>query len=315
MIPIFAPQFGREELAQVKEVLDSGMLACGKKSVELEEKFANYVGCKYAIGVNSCTSALFLAYTTLNKNRLVYIPSVTFVSVANMAVHAGLHVEFNDMIPVGFGYRIGNTKIWDCAHELYRKCFDTITGGGNDVIACFSFYPTKNLGSAEGGMICTNNKSLAKYFKLMRSHGMERVGYDWDYKVEKAGWKLAMNDIQAGIALAKLNKLDHELAMRQKVVEWYNEELGKKVRGYHIYPIMVKDRDKLMKEMKKAEIGYTVNFKPIHLHPAYRNWSIDRRLLTESEKWGTHELSLPLYPTLTKKDVHTICQMVRKYIL
>jgi len=315
MIPIFKPDFGKDELAQVKEVLDSGMLACGKKTAELEEKFAKYVGCQYAVGVNSCTSALFLAYTTLNQNRLVYIPSVTFVSVANMAVHAGLHVEFNDSIPVGFGYRIGNTRIWDCAHELYRGCFHEITDSVNGTIACFSFYPTKNLGSAEGGMICTNDKGLAKYFRLMRSHGMERIGYDWDYSVQRAGWKFAMNDIQAAIALAKLNKLDHELSMRQKVVEWYNEELGKNVTGYHIYPIMVKDRDKLMKEMRKQGIGYTVNFKPIHLHPAYKNWHIDREQLQGSEKWGTHELSLPLYPTLTKKEVAIVCQTVQKYIL
>lgn len=314
MIPLFKPEFGKEELTQIKDVLDSGILAYGKKSRELEEKFAEYVGCKHAIGVNSCTSALFLAYTTLNKNALVFIPDITFVSVVNMAVHAGLHVEFNDKMTVGFAYRIGNTRIWDFAHELYRGCFKKVQPEiYKDSIACFSFYPTKNLGSAEGGMICTNDDKKADYFRKMRNHGMIRNGYDWDYRVEKAGWKMCINEIQSAIALAQLNKLDDMLEKRERVVGWYNDIFGTNVFGYHIYPILVDKRNDLMKEMREKEIGYTVNFKPVHRHPAYKHWHVKEHELKSSINWGRFEISLPLYPSLTKKEVEEVCKVVEPY--
>jgi len=309
MIPIFKPVFGARCMKAIETVLDTGMLACGKMVRELEEEFAKYVGFKYAVGVNSCTSALLLAYHRYEGTE-IKIPSVTFASVVNMAMFSGLDIEFTDIVMVGSAYHLEPTLIYDCAHEIERNMY----GRSSIATACYSFYPTKNLGSAEGGMICTNNKDDYEYYLKMRNHGMIREGYEWDYTIETEGWKCSMNEIQAAIALVKLDELDEELEKRRQVVNWYNDRLEYANNSLHVYPVLIKDRDKLMKELKKNEIGYSVHFKPNHLQPAYKFWVNEDDVFTKSEFWGNYEISLPLYPSLKESEVDEVCKIVKKYL-
>lgn len=315
-IPLFNVEFSEADKKAVCDVLDSGMLSMGKMTQVFEERFAEFVGAKHAIGVNSCTSALFLSYLTLNKGRAIYMPSVTFVSVAAMGVKSGMHVEFTDRIEVGRCYRIGNTEIFDSAHDCSRNCFNRLEMMAHkDRLVCYSFYPTKPLPSCEGGMICTNNDKLAEHLRKARAHGMVRQGYDWDYSVEFSGWKMGMNDIQAALGLSQLNKLEETNALRTAVLNKYRSKIKVLTPpSVHIVGVWVKHRDKAMKALKEKEIGYTVNYKPIHLQPAFKNWHIDNSQLKYSEEWGKHELSLPFYPSMTEKEVDTVCKVIQPYL-
>jgi dTDP-4-amino-4,6-dideoxygalactose transaminase len=306
---LYEPHFGKDELNAVAEVLKSGILTQGPKVAELETKFADYVGSKYAVAVNSCTSAIFLCLkyeTIVNNLRKITIPSVTFVSVANMIFHAGLQLNFCDEIYVGDWYYLKGTSIIDSAHYLQRFCYVP------DSLMCFSFYPTKLLASAEGGMIATDNKKVYEWLRKARANGMERKGmFDWDYSVEFAGWKMVMNDIQAAIALVRLKKLDIYNKTRETIRDFYNKEFKLDNKSLHVYPIMVENRDKFIKGMAKKKIQTSVHFKPIHWQPAYKNWQ--KTLLPLSDEWGKKSVSIPLHENMDLIMAKKISEEIKKW--
>jgi dTDP-4-amino-4,6-dideoxygalactose transaminase len=307
---LFDPRFGKEELEAINKVLKSGILTQGSKVSELEAKFAEYVGSKYAVAVNSCTSALFLSLlyekATSHMNK-VKIPSVTFVSVANMILNAGLQLEFLDEIYVGNWYWLKGTLVIDSAHSLYRGCYQ------EDSLMCFSFYPTKLLGSCEGGMIATNNEPARDWLRKMRSNGMERKGmFDWDYTVELIGWKMNMNDIQAAIILTRLKKLEQYNRNRVHIRDYYNKVFGLENKSLHVYPLMTENRNEFIKKMAKAGIQCSVHFKPIHLQPVYKKY-LAENMLPKSEDWGQKEVSIPLHENMDNYSAEKICKEVQRW--
>ena len=237
---LFDPTFGKDELQAVEEVFKSGVLTQGQKVEELEKKFAEYTGFDFAVAVNSCTSALSLCleYKKLFHNwKTVCIPSVTFVSVANSIIHAGLEVDFIDKIYVGHYYPLGEGEqcIYDSAHFLQKNGFE-----GSKGMFCFSFYPIKQLGGAEGGMITTNNTKAYNWLKLARDNGLKRNSkYSWDYDAKFIGWKMNMTDIQAAILLSKLDKLDAENNKRKEIRDYYNQLFGLNNTSLHLYLLHV----------------------------------------------------------------------------
>lgn len=303
---IFQPKFGADELKAAKEVFKSGILTQGPKVEELEKKFAEYVGAPYAVAVNSCTSAISLCLESLGTKMLeVTIPSVTFVSVANAIVNARLFLIFNDSIHVGEPYFLQGTNIIDSAHYLERGCYQKGTK------MCFSFYPTKLIGSCEGGMIALDNEEVYKWLRKARAHGMERKGmFDWDYTIDFPGWKMTMNDIQAAIALVRLEKLDKFNHRRKIIRDMYNTAFGLNNQSLHVYPIMVENREELATKLKENNIGFSLHFKPIHLQPAYFD---HQNNLERSEEWGQKALSIPLHENLTKPDAKKIIEVVKQY--
>ena len=307
---LFDPRFGKEELEAIHEVLSSGILTQGLKVAKLEKEFAIYVGSKYAVAVNSCTSALFLSLLyekETSRMHKVKIPSVTFVSVANMILNAGLQLKFLDEIHVGNWYWLKGTSIIDSAHSLYRECYKT------DSLMCFSFYPTKLLGSVEGGMIATDSERARDWLRKMRSNGMERKGmFDWDYIVELVGWKMNMNDIQAAIILTRLKKLEQYNKNREMIRDCYNTAFGLNNKSLHVYPLMVENRDEFIKQMTKVGIQCSVHFKPIHLQPAYKKYLADN-ILTKSEEWGKKSVSIPLHENMDAFSAEMIIKKVNKY--
>lgn len=305
---IYSPEFGAEELKAISPVLKSGVLTGGKQVAELEEKFAKYVGATYAVSVNSCTSALFLALSYV-KSKAVEIPSVTFVSVANMIERSGHSLFFSDKVYVGAAYKLKGTNIVDSAHDIRWGCHQ------KGDVTCFSFYPTKMLGGNEGGMIALDNERQYKWLKLARSNGMERKGmFDWNYTVKFPGWKMNMNNIQAAIALVRLDKLDKMNSRRNEIRAVYNSQLCYNNESLHIYPIFVEPskRKKIAEELLKAGVQTSMHFKPIHLQPAFR---LEGEKLPVSEQWGREELSIPLHENMTVKDALRISKLLSKYDL
>lgn len=217
-IPLCIPNIGDEELKLVKEVLDSGWLAHGPKTREFEKNFANYIGVKEAVSLNSCTSALHLAIQVQNIKGEVIVPSFTFVASANSIIIAGAKPIFADIeygtcnidpekirdaitdkteaiMPVHFaGQSAKMDEIMEIAEEHNLKVIEdsaeTIGGTFNNkktgsfATGCFSFYPVKNMTTGEGGMLTTDNEKLAETTKALRAHGIESSTFEREKKTK-----------------------------------------------------------------------------------------------------------------------------------
>jgi len=311
--PLYNSQFGENEIKIIRQVFMSGILTHGKYVEEFEEQFASFVGCQFAIAVNSCTSALYLCLEynkRFHYSKTITIPSATFASVANVIKHAGLNLRLADMISVGSAYYLlddGNgDQIIDSAHQLEQDIYLQFPKS----LMCFSFYPIKQLGGAEGGIIATNNGKAYNWLKKARSNGMERKGmFDWDYDVEFAGWKMNMTNVQAAILLSKLQQLNKINAYRKSIRDYYNLFFGLNNKSLHLYPVFLKHRNKFIKKMAEADIQCSVHFKPIHWQTAYK---VDYSL-PYSNWWGNHEVSIPFHDGLTMQDLKYITKKIEKY--
>ena len=222
-LPFHKASIGSEEIKEVVRVLKSGWITTGPKTKEFEKKFAEFIGVRYAIAVNSCTSALHLALAAIDLKRgdEVIVPIMTFTATAEVVVYFGAKPVFVDceqntllidakkieekitkktkaIIPVHYGgqpcdvdeiLKIAKKHklkvIWDSAHSLPAKYKGKLIGNFPD-ITCFSFYATKTLCTGEGGMITTNNKIYADKMKVLSLHGMSKDA--WNRYGEKGSW-------------------------------------------------------------------------------------------------------------------------------
>lgn len=302
-VQFYKPFLGEEEKNAATRVLDSGILTMGKEVYQLEEEFAAYVGSKYAVAVDSCTSGLFLSVFYAGGTS-INIPALTFCSVANSILHANKKVSFRDIYYVGHAYELEGSnllQIYDSAHELHRGCYK------KGSLQCFSFYPTKLIGSCEGGMIATDNKDFVDWAQIMRSHG--KVGSNWDYKVVLPGYKLNMTDMQAAIAREQLKKLDLANQDRKSIMDRYNKNLKEHATSLHLYRVSVPKRDEFLEYMKSIGIDCSVHFaKPLTVQPAYKNMASHQCLGAELE--ANRTISLPFYPELEDMNVDKISEEV-----
>jgi dTDP-4-amino-4,6-dideoxygalactose transaminase len=339
-IPYYKASVGDEEIEKVKEVINSGWLTTGKVGDEFEKKFAEYVGAKYCVLVDSCTSALFLSIKYLQSKlpfmKTAYLPSFTFAATANEAVHAGLEVTFGDVsmedgclvpdlvnnydlvIPVHYAGNKADTDyglevVEDSAHSIDKnQCL------GSNNLVCFSFYTTKNITMGEGGAICTNSEEAYNWFKQARHHGISKDGWNRYqqvfpyYDIAFNGWKYNISDIQAAIGLAQLEKLPEMDLRRRHIVDYYNAVLGYNHSGLHLYPIITEHRDLFIKNMHDNGISTSVHFLPLHQMTAFKN--IKYNNLRNTEFLGKRVVSLPLYPGLSDSEVEHICQMTKKFM-
>lgn len=332
MIPFCKPDLGEKELKAIDDVFDSGWFVLGPRSAEFEAMFAEYVGAKHAIFVDSGTSALFLAAQALKNDigdkRIIHTPSLTFCATSEVLVHAGLIPYFVDVdleslcvdefrgfptVPV---HLLGNrakagAKIYDSAHRIERGDVKDSTA-----IWCYSFYATKNISAVHGGMICTNDDELNTWFRKARDHGLDmgtKERYTQKYKqydVEFVGWRVKGNDLMAAIGMEQLKNLDRFNEARMGQVDRYNYAFGLENTGKHIYHILVNDRDEFMQFMFDAGIQCTVHFRPLHTMTAYKGYMHDP--LPNTEYIGEHIVSLPLYPQLAQADQQYIIRKVKE---
>lgn len=336
MIKFSKAYINRKEYKAVKKVLKSGWLTTGKVTEQFEQEFADYVGSAYALAVSSCTVGLEMALRCLGIGRddLVVVPSFTFCATAQAVENVGGRVAFGDIglydlclnprcpitrealedakavIPVHLGGNDAYTKydipvVEDSAHRIEKgQCVN------NPNLVVFSFYPTKNMTTGEGGMICTNDKEQYEWLKKCRSHG-RTVLAGHGYDVEFCGLKANLPDVLSAIGLEQVRKLDKMTQMRNDCIDEYNRQLGKSWMGNHLYPIFKNDRDKFIDYMKKNGVQCSAHFSPLHKMTAYK-WFEDVHLPV-SEEMGKTEVSLPLYPGLTKKEITYICDLIKKY--
>jgi len=309
-VPFFKLSFDEREIDQVIRVMRRGYLTQGRETRVLEKEFSRYVGSKYAIAVSSCTDGLFLSLKCngIGRGDIVSIPSLTFASVANVILHCDAKIAWEDKSYVGSAYYLKNNrpfKIVDSAHQIERALYHDYRGA----LMSFSFYPTKQISSAEGGMICLNDHYAMEWLEKARWHG--RKGGGFNYSIEMPGWKMNMTDVQAVIALVQLTKLDDMNRKRRVIVDYYNRELGESVSSLHLYTIQVENRDTFIEYMDRKGINCSVHYyTPLHKQPAYKEFDT---CLPTTEYIAKHIVSLPLYPDMTTDEADYVVSAVKEW--
>jgi dTDP-4-amino-4,6-dideoxygalactose transaminase len=353
MIPIARPIIGDDEKNAVLEVLSSGQLAQGPKVREFESQFADLCNVEFAIATTSGTSALHVALLAhqIEPGDEVISSPFSFIASANCALFVGAKPVFVDIendyftidpekieeritprtraiIPVHlYGQPCDMNAINDIAREHNLAIIEDACQAhgakfegspvGSFGTACFSFYPTKNITTVEGGMITTNDPQVVERARLLRDHGSPVR-----YQHVSLGYNLRMNDMQAAIGLAQLPKLSEWNIQRQANAAYLTNELSKldgvmtpKVREnvqhvYHQYTIRVQDRDEAAQKLRDSGIGVGVHYPtPIHMQPLYQELGYQESLPI-SETASQEVLSLPVHPSLTDSDLKNIVEAV-----
>ncbi|MBZ9570278.1 DegT/DnrJ/EryC1/StrS family aminotransferase [Methanobrevibacter sp. TMH8] len=357
-IPIANPIIGEEEIEEVVKVLKSGFIAQGPKVAEFEEKFAEFVGSKYAIATSSGTTALHVALLScgIGEGDEVITTPFTFAATGNSILYTGARPVFVDIdedtfnidpekieaaitpktkaiMPVQlYGQSADMDKINEIAkkHDLYviedaaqahGSVYNDKKVGNMGDIACFSFYPTKNMTTSEGGMITTNNQELAEKAKMFRAHGETNR-----YEHAVLGYNFRMTDIAAAIGIAQLKKIDGFNQKRIDNASYLTKELEevdgistpKVLEGvkhvYHQYTIRVEtgNRDEWVKFLNDNGIGTGIHYPiPIYQQELYVELGYNDNL-EKTEKAASSVISLPVHPSVTKEDLATIIKVLRE---
>lgn len=240
---------------------------------EFTNNFCSYVGIKYGCPVNSASSAIFLVAKYISnffiENNVYKIPTMIPPVVINSLIHAGANIELmDDTSWVGHSYTMldNSIEIIDSAQEVIHNSCKNMR---NDDVIIYSFYPTKPIGSCDGGMICSNNKNIIDYFSIISNNGSVQNQNSWDKEFKFIGWKMYMNSIQAYIANENLKKLDNKKRLLRKIRETYNDAFGYSNGSEHLYRVCVRDRDSFIEYMKQQGITCGIHYKCCHENSIY----------------------------------------------
>jgi len=208
--------------------------------------------------------------------------------------------------------------IEDAAHAC-GSLFNSKKIGAHGNFVCFSFHPVKNLSMPTGGLICINTSNHSKIKKILAAKRWCGITNrkEASYDVKEIGWNFYMNNFSAAIGMIQLKKLDKLNNKRKKIAKQYSQKINleKKMKysdncSYHLYWIIVKNRDKFRKKMWKAGIETGIHYKPIHEMTMYKN----KTKLPISEKIGKSIVSLPIHPNLSNNDVQRIISTINRLV-
>jgi len=277
--------------------------------IELEQKFAEYVGAKYACSICSATNAIFLIL--LNKNTTIDIPSIIPPVVLNATMNGGNKINFVDNVDwVGDSYvlhRFDDYKVIDSAQKVEKDQFKK--EANPEDLMFFSFYPTKPVGGIDGGMIVSDDYDKIAYYKEAVLNGMSYADNNWERKIKFPGWKMYLNSFQATVVSENLKKLPAKMQRLQEVREMYNEALGYNNTSSHLYRIVTKDNKSKMQELREKGITTGIHYDAAHLNPVYNNGQ--KFACPLSEAVATTTLSIPFNEALTNKQIKYIIECVR----
>lgn len=391
-VPFFRADLGQAEIDEVTDTLRSGWLTSGPKVKRFEEDFAEAVGGRHAIAVNSCTAALHLAVEALNlkAGEAVLVPTMTFAATAEVVRYLDAipvlvdcdpitgNIDLDDaadklnrlktgsllpripkgtravgIIPVHVGGHMIDVKqlrsfarandLWvveDAAHsfpsawresagEPWVRC-----GEGTADVSCFSFYANKTITTGEGGMVVTDDSTLADRMRLMSLHGLSKDawarysnGGSWDYKIVAPGFKYNLTDIAAAIGIHQLARAEQMRQRRAQIARYYVDALSNvyeielpmedsdRINSWHLFAIKLRSnslsirRDAFINKLKSAGVGCSVHWRPLHLHPYYQTefgW-LPEAFLNATELWE-RLVSLPIFPSMTQEELdYVVC--------
>ncbi len=376
-LPFSLPDIGEDEIAEVVDTLRSGWITTGPKTKEFERRFAEYVGARCAIAVNSCTGGLHVALAAagIGPGDEVIVPTMTFCATANVVVHLGATPVVVDVEPdtlniapesveaaitsatkavmpvhlyghpCEMGY-IGEMAqahrllvIEDAAHAVGAQWHDRRIGTLSPATV-FSFYATKNLTTAEGGMITTDDEEYAERMCIWVLHGISHdswkryaVGGSWYYEVSVPGFKYNLTDVQSALGLHQLVRLEAMLVRRAELARLYRAGLGdlpevelpaahSHIRhAWHLFPIRLRlealriDRAEFMEQLKAEGIGTSVHFIPLHRQPYYRDrFGLRPQDFPVADAAFERLVSLPLYTRMALHDIEDVIEAVRRVV-
>ena len=371
-LPFSPPAIGEEEIAEVVDTLRSNWITTGPKTKRFEGEFAAALGAPGALALNSCTAGLHTALATLGigpGDEVITTP-MTFAASVNVIEHvrarpvmvdvesdtlnidpravaaaitprtrailpvhyAGHPADLDALLALAESHKLAVVE--DAAHALPAAYRGRRIGAGRNPVA-FSFYATKNLTTAEGGML-TGDPEFLDRARVVSLHGMSRdawkrydQGGSWRYDVLLPGFKYNMTDIQASLGLWQLKKLSGFEVRRRAVVAQYHAAFGADdaleipvqrpdvTHAWHLYVLRLRPdalrigRDRFIEELTRRNIGTSVHFIPVHLHPFYRDtYRYAPGDLPVAVANFERLLSLPLHPRLTDGDVADVVDAV-----
>ena len=347
-IPVARPLIGEAEKRAVMEVLDSGQLAMGSRTEAFERAFAEYIGAKHAIGVNSGTAALIVALQAhgVRPGDEVITTPFSFIATATSIIACGATPVFVDIDP--FDLNLDPDQVEDAItdrtravmpvhlyghpariEEIRELCEDNGLALVEDAAqahgaehagrrvgtfgtGCFSFYPTKNMTTGEGGIITTNDDEVARLCRIIRSHGQE-VRYKHDY----FGLNWRMQDLNAAIGLVQMDHIEDwnraRIANAEKLANLIRAVETPRVRPgdrhvFHQFTVRIpRDRDGVQQRLREAGIGSAVHYPiPIHHQPIMGEMGFGEGVFPVAEAAAEQVLSLPVHPSLGPEDVEYI---------
>lgn len=270
---------------------------------ELEEEFAKYVGAKYACSANSASSLMFLSLIQYSPT-VIKIPSTMPIVVPNVITNTNHKIEFYDDINwVGHHYKL-HDNIFDSAQEVSGDIYKKVNSNASMI---FSFYPTKPIGSCDGGMAVSDDKDTIEYFKTMTMNGTSLDKNSWHRTQEIPGYKMHINSVQAYIALQNLKKLDDKNFHLEKIRKAYNRAFGLNNTSNHLYRIRVNNNRTFIQRMKLAGIQCGIHYEHCHNKKFF---NCDKQELPLSEKESTQTVSIPFHEKLTEQQINRIIYAV-----
>lgn len=369
------PDISSKEIESVLRVLKSGWLTTGDSNIKFAKEINRFLGSRYCVLTNSCTAALHLSLIAANVkpgDEVITTP-FTFVSTVNVILHIGAKPVFVDIknndfiideskieekitkktkaiIPVhyaGFSANLDVLRylakkyrlvlIEDAAHAFGSK-YKKEYLGQNSQFCCFSFYPTKNITTGEGGAVIVNDPKQYEQIVELSQHGITKNAANryqkkgtWKYDVSYIGFKYNMSDIQAALGLAQLSRIQEIQKKRENLYNFYIQELKKvsslevlKGNNYskpirHLFVIKIKSkhifRDSFIEKMRGQGIVCGVHFIPVYRFSAYKKlYDFNPKDFPISEKAFRQCVSLPLSSTISEKQALVVVRTIKKVL-
>jgi dTDP-4-amino-4,6-dideoxygalactose transaminase len=376
-LPFNRPDISQAEIDEVIDTLRSGWITTGPKTKEFERRFAAHVGARHALAVNSCTGGLHVALAAagIGPGDEVIVPTMTFCATANVAVHldatpiladvepdtlnidpqcleAAITPRTKAVIPVHlYGHpcdmhdiraiakQYGLLVIEDAAHAL-GAAWNGQDIGSLSPATVFSFYATKNLTTAEGGMITTDDDEYAAKMEVWTLHGISHDAWkryategSWYYEVVAPGFKYNLTDLQSALGLHQLARLETMSERRAELSARYTQGLHDLPEielpacrtgirhAWHLYAIRLRlsmlaiNRATFIERLRREGIGTSVHFIPLHRQPYYRDrFGLKPSDFPVADAAYERLISLPLYTQMADDDVDHVIEAVRRTV-
>lgn len=375
MLPYGQHWIDDQDIESVIKVLRSKWITTGPKVSEFEEAFADFVGAKFAVAVSNGTAALHAAIfaSEIGSGDEVIVTPMTFVATANSIRYQGGTVVFADVRPdslnldpeevretithqtrgiVAVDYagqpsdldeinkiadEFGLIVIEDASHALGATYCGRKVGSVSH-LTTFSLHPVKIITAGEGGVITTDDVSMARKLRRFRNHGIDQdlrqreFLNSWFYEMVELGYNYRLTDFQCALAYSQLSRIEKFLVRRREIAEQYSAAftclpeieipltLSDRESAWHLYVVRLKldrlrvNRLQIFKALRAENIGVNVHYIPVHLHPYYRRLGYLRGSLPVAEEAYESIISLPIFPKMSDEDINDVISACIKVI-